>query len=128
MLFIARRPRTRLYKPQQYQNSNLGGRLLLKHYANILIERQITLIQFSNLLTIDTYFWKSPFMKFQFTSQNLMSFLAFKTMPLFISALEHRLVSVADHNPKNLSKQYLTLCYDGREIKVFSGFAYSKSI
>lgn len=72
------------------------GKTLLKHYADVLIERRIYLIQLSDILAVDAYFSKCSFVNG--ILQNSTSFLAFVTMLLcIICTQKHPQVSVADH-------------------------------
>lgn len=112
------------------------GKTLLEHYADVLIERQNTLLQFSDLLAVDAYFSKCSFVDriLQKSKFNIISRLRDDAVMYYLytgtpTGKRGRPQLYGDKiDPKNPNQQYLTLCYEDPEIKVFSGVIYVKSL
>jgi hypothetical protein len=112
------------------------GKTLLEHYADVLIERQNTLLQFSDLLVVDAYFSKLTFVSriHQKSKFNIISRLRDDAVMYYLhkgipTGKRGRPQLYGDKiDPENPNQQYLTLCYEDPEIKVFSGVVYVKSL
>lgn len=112
------------------------GKTLLDHYANVIIERQENLLQFSDLVAVDAYFSKRPFVDkiLEKSSFNLISRLRDDAVMYYLhtgSPTGKRgrpQLYDGKIDPDNPNEDYLPICHQDSEIKVFSGVVYVKSL
>jgi hypothetical protein len=112
------------------------GKTLLENYADLLIERQDSLLQFSDLLAVDAYFSKRSFVdrilnksKFKLISRlrdDAVMYYLFTGLPSGKRGRPQLYDGKID--PHNPNQQHLPICYQDAEIKIFSGVIYVKSL
>lgn len=114
----------------------LAGKTLLEHYADLLIERKDSLLQFSDLLAIDAYFSKRPFVDrvlekstFKLISRlrdDAVMYYLYTGLPTGKRGRPQLYDGKID--PRNPKDNYLSICHQDAEIKIFSGVVYVKSL
>jgi hypothetical protein len=114
----------------------LAGKTLLEHYADLLIERKDSLLQFSDLLAIDAYFSKCSFVDrvlekstFKLISRlrdDAVMYYLYTGLPTGKRGRPQLYDGKID--PRNPKDNYLSICHQDAEIKIFSGVVYVKSL
>lgn len=112
------------------------GKTLLEHYADVLIERQDFLLQFSDLLALDAYFSKRSLVdrildksKFKLISRlrdDAVMFYLYTGLPTGKRGRPQLYDGKID--PHSPNEHYLPVCHQDSEIKIFSAEVYVKSL